>query len=61
MIFYDASGKNHSFLQHYPNLEYYKFSECFLIDTYNTTYSDNEKAFLHIWEDFTKEALLAVT
>ena len=57
MLFYDASGKDHSLSQYYPNLEYYKFSEQFLLETDAKTYSNTEKNFFHIWEDFMKEAL----
>lgn len=59
MLFYDATGKDNCFLQQYPNLQYYKTSGQFYIDTTAKTNMDNEKAFLYIWEDFKKEALLS--
>lgn len=61
MIFYDLSGENFHLSRHYPNLQYYKASPNYCLDTHTTDFANFSKVFSLIWEDFTKEALLSET
>lgn len=60
MLFYDASGTDNRLPFLYPDLLYYKASLPIKQSAVSATdIAGNQKAFLSIWEDFTKEALLS--
>lgn len=61
MIFYDLSGKDFHLPKLYPNLQYYKASQDYCLDTHMTDVKNFSKIFSLIWEDFTTEVLLPET